>query len=166
MSTDISIIIPHRGNSLGLWATLHSCYEDLKHSDITYNFVIVTNGEKLTAETKKGLAFIEEAGKLKQHLHCDEPLTPPVARQRGAQIADGRLLCFFDNHCLVARDYFKRVVYDFERRYMDVLHSVTNYTMGWPVDYHYRLKLDYNFWAESARVPNNNSLPYKISAAG
>lgn len=167
MSVDITVVIPHRGPTLGLWSTVHSCADDLLSSpEISHNFVIVTNGDPLSKEDKKSIDLFEKSGLLLKHIHQDEPLSPPAARQRGAATADGRILCFFDNHCVVGRDYFKRVIYDFERRPMDVLHSTTQYSLGWPRDYHYKLRLGYNFWAESVHLPPDSVRPYKIAAAG
>ena len=164
---DISIVIAHRGPLLGLWTVLHSCIEDLLHSpEITYNFIVVSNGDPLDKPTESTLHLLGKDGKLLHHLHFDEALTPPAARQRGAAVADGDYLCFFDNHCLVARDFFRRVLYDFSRRDMDILHSTTKFTAGTHTEYHYRLKLAHNFWAESSPMPTNSALPYRIAAAG
>jgi hypothetical protein len=43
---DFSIIIAHRGNTLGLWATIHSCEVELAGSDFDYEYIVVTNGEE------------------------------------------------------------------------------------------------------------------------
>src|SRR6185503_8958552 len=95
---DFTIIIPHRGNALGLWATIHSCEDDLKGSASDYNYVIVSNGEETSPETNAILKSLDKSGKLLHHYHTDDPLSPPEARERGAQIADSGLLFFFDNH--------------------------------------------------------------------
>lgn len=163
---ELSIIIPHRGNPLGLWATVHSCQADLERAGKDYNFVIVTNGEKVSLETESTIKFLKDEGRLKEHLHFDEPVAPPAARQRGAAVADGRLLCFFDNHCLVGRQYFERAILDFERGDIDSLHSTTVFYNGQGRHYHYRLKLKYNFWGESVMIPYHEFKPYHCAAGG
>ena len=163
---DFSIIIPHRGNALGLWATIHSCEEDLLGLDFDYNYVIVTNGEKLDADALNTIHYLESSKRLLAHVHSDVALSPPAARQRGASVADGNLLCFFDNHCLVGKRYFERVVADFEGRPLDMLHSTTKFYSSQGAHYHYTLKLDYNFWAESSQFPQKEFTMYPLAAGG
>lgn len=162
---DLTIVIPHRGNPLGLWSTIHSCFQDLEASKIDADFVIVTNGEKLSPEEGKGLGALIEKKVVKTHLHFDEPLTPPVARQRGAAVADSKYLAFFDNHCIVARQYFERALLDLETYGMDMLHSTTLFYANNTPNYEYRLRLDYNFWGEAACQPFSYK-PYKIAVGG
>lgn len=163
---DLSIVIPHRGNTLGLWATVHSCEEDLRHSKRTYNFVIVSNGAPLLADDLQLIHAMREGGRLKAHHHSDLPLTPPAARQIGASLSDGEVIFFFDNHCLVARDYFVRAMLDFDREEIDVLHSATCFYTSSGACYHYSLKLDYNFWGGSHTMPVDEYKPYQIAAGG
>lgn len=166
MSTDISIVIPNRGPGLGLWATIHSCEEDLLDSKYTYNYVVVTNGGKVSTETKSTLSFLEETRRLKAHVHFDEAITPPVARQRGVEVSDGKVLCFFDDHCLVAKRYFDRVMAHMEAGKVDLLHSATKFHSGDGTHLHYKLKLDYNFWGEGCKQSPYSPMPYKIAMAG
>jgi hypothetical protein len=165
--SNLSIIIPHRGNALGLWATIHSCDIDLAKSKLSYNYVIVTNGEKLSADSKGTLRQLEKSGLLLKHIHHEQPLTPPAARQVGSEVADGELLFFFDNHCLVAPGYFDRAKAVFERMpAVDMLHSTTCFYSNDGLHYHYKLKLDYNFWAESSKIAQDEVRPYRIAAGG
>jgi hypothetical protein len=164
--TDFTIIIPHRGNPLGLWATIHSCESDLERTKFNYNYVIVTNGEELPEETRSTLLHLQKAGRLLKHEHSDAPLSPPEAREVGVRIADGKLLFFFDNHCLVSPRYFERAVLDFEKPEIDVLHSTTRFYTGDVTCYHYCLRLDYNFWAAAATMPLSWCKPYQIAAGG
>jgi hypothetical protein len=139
---------------------------ELESSKFTYNYVIVTNGEPLPAEAKSTLLHLGRTGRLLKHEHTDDPLSPPEAREIGASIADGQLLFFFDNHCVLAPRYFERAALDMNQLGIDVLHSTTRFYAGDNTHYHYRLKLDYNFWAESATAPQNDYKPYKIAAGG
>lgn len=163
---DFTIVIPHRGNPLGLWATVHSCEQELENSARTYNYVIVTNGEKCSNEVKQTLENLSKTGKLKAHIDSEEPLTPPVARDRGAKEADGDYLFFLDNHCLVGRQYFDRALLDFEKFDIDLLHSTTKFYTGNDKFYEYRLKLDYNFWGEAKALALCDYKPYQIAMAG
>lgn len=164
---DFSIIIPHRGDGIGLWATIHSCEDDLKFSTkkYDYNYVIVTNGE-LGTEVKQTLDALEKSGRLLAHKHFDQPITPPLARTIGVELSDSEILFFFDNHCLVSRHYFDRAMIDMQNPEIDMLHSTTIFYNGQSPQYHYKLKLKYNFWAESAAFPTNPMKPYKIGAGG
>jgi hypothetical protein len=162
--TDLTIVIPHRGDTIGLWATLHSCEEELRHSKLLANYVVVTNGGPIEAADKECLHHL--GSKLKAHIHFDEPVTPPTARQRGSEAADGRILAFFDNHCLAGRQYFDRAVLDFDKHGVDCLHSTTVFYVGSGHQYHYKLKLAYNFWGENATFPESEYKPYSVAAAG
>ncbi len=165
--SDFSIIIPHRGSALGLWATIHSCEENLIGTDSIYNYVIVTNGDELGEDTKQVLTQLKKTGKLLEHLHFDEALAPPVARQRGSAVADGDLLFFFDNHCLVGRQFFERALEDFRHYDIGLLHATTTFHSGDGTHYEYHLTLDFNFWAQSALLPHQGSWkPYRIAAGG
>ncbi len=164
--SDFSIIIPHRGEGLGLWATIHSCEDDLQFSQKKhdYNYVIVTNGD-LTEDSKMTLEFLEKSGRLYKHQHFESPITPPKARSIGASLSDGKLLFFFDNHCLVSRHYFDRAVMDMENPEMDMLHSTTIFYGSQAPQYQYKLRLKYNFWGENNSFPTNWK-SYKIAAGG
>lgn len=165
--SDFSIVVPHRGSAMGLWLTVHSCEEELKRSPFDYNYVIVSNGEKLPLETLAVLDQLSKGGRLLKHLHTDEPLTPPAARQRGAEVADGKYLFFFDNHCLVGKQYFERSVADFEKLGVDYLHSTTCYHASDGYHYSYQLALEYNFWAQASHmVPYCEYKPYECAAGG
>lgn len=165
---DITVVIPHRGPALGLWATVHSCDEDLKGLPLTYDYVVVTNGEETDLDTTALLGHMNRSGKLLRHLHSDAALAPPVARGLGASVADGRLLAFLDNHCLVGKRYFERAVADFDSPKHDIgmLHSAYMFYTADGTNYHYRLKLGYNFWAESSHIPQSEFCLYQMAAGG
>lgn len=165
---DFSIIIAHRGDPLGLWATVHSCDIELADSGYQYEYRIVSNGsgKEKDYELGKQIKFIEQAGKMGSFQHFAEAITPPTARQMATKDAKGNILFFFDNHCLVDKGYFKRALYDFETHSMHMLHSTTKFYTAELKHYHYSLKLAHNFWAESAPVPMHPFKPYRIAAAG
>jgi hypothetical protein len=150
---------------MGLWATVHACEIDLARTAYNYEYVVVTNGEPVDADTTKLLGHLGQVGKL-VHLHCDEALAPPVARQRGAAAATGNVLFFFDNHCLPRTQYFERALLDFENPKVAVLHSTTWFYTGGAPNYHYRLTLGQNFWGTSADFPQIRHKPYRIAAGG
>jgi hypothetical protein len=173
---DFSIIIAHRGDPLGLWATIHSCEIELQGSSFDYEYVIVVNGESEAKRFNKGsitgidlgriIHFVSAAGRLGHVTVKQGPLSPPSARQLGTEKAGGRVLFFLDNHCLVGRDYFRRAMLDFEKYGMHMLHSATKFHTGDITCYEYKLKLSRNFWAEAATVPQDNVRPYRIAAGG
>ncbi len=163
----ISIIIPHRGNDLGLWATVTSCENELIKSGIEVEYIFITNGDKeLNPDSKAVIEHVRLAGTLKHHEHFVEGLTPPDARQIGSTYADGEYLFFFDNHCIVTKDYFKRAIHDFETYDIDLLHSTTQYYVDDPKCYHYNLKLKYNFWGSANAKPRQEMKPYQIAVGG
>lgn len=161
----ISIIIPHRGSALGLWSTVHSCEVDLTRSGIEYEYVIVSNGEKVPREVSFWLDKFVSTGKA-QHIHTDEPMSPPKARSVGVEASKGDIVFFLDNHCVVGQQYFKRALLDFEKPDCVCLHSTTCFHAENGYDYHYKLRLEFNFWAESKQTPLLDHKPYLIAAGG
>lgn len=164
---DFTVIIPHRGNGLGLWATIHSVEEEMRNTpNLSHNFVIVTNGEPVSPEVEQTLAMFEKSGRLLKHIHSDAPLTPPAARAWGAEVADGKHLAFFDNHCLVARNYFARADAALTQFSCDMLHSSAQFFSGHPLTYEYQLRLAYNFWGTNSTIPQSTYKPYRVAAGG
>jgi hypothetical protein len=163
---DFSIIIAHRGNTLGLWATIHSVDAELEHSPWSYEYVICTNGEeKLHADTITLLHYLTKSGKLASVEHSVEPLSPPSARERAVKASRGKYLFFFDNHVLVAPKYFERAMAWMGKGHA-MLHSSTRFYAGEKTVYHYQLKLERNFWADGASEPTDPENPYRILAGG
>jgi glycosyltransferase involved in cell wall biosynthesis len=161
---DLSIVIPHRGDTIGLWATIQSCEAELKKSHLTHEYVIVTNGEPQSVALQILLKATGTTADVVS-VHSDVALTPPVARQRGASKASGDTLCFLDNHCLVSDGYFERAVLATYGQADELVHSSTVFYEGDGTHYHYRLKLDYNFWGETEKEPVSQE-PYPIAVAG
>lgn len=134
-----------------------------------YNYVLVFNGSaKLTTVEEKLIHFLHKAGRLKRAIIKIAPMSPPSARQLAAQYAEGNILFFFDDHCVVARDYFRRAIADFEHygEEMDMLHSATIFHPGEMTHFHYHLTLERNFWAKSSAVPEHELKPYRIAVGG
>jgi hypothetical protein len=161
--SSISVVVPHRGNPIGLWATLHSVVLDSEK--FSPEIVVVSNGEPLPLESKECISTLAKVCKV-VHFHTDEPMSPPEARQKGVDISTGDNLYFFDNHCLVDKGYFIRAEYDLNERGIDILHSSTRFNLGEQTHYHYKLKLDYNFWGESCLIPDDDLRPYPIAVGG
>lgn len=162
----LSIIIPHRGLSIGLWATIHSCYEALSDADLTYEFIVMSNGDEKPAVDVVNTAGYLEQHKLGKFIHTPEVLAPHTARQRGAAESTGDILVFFDNHCLVDDTYFKRIALEFESPEVSILHSGHRFYLGEPICYHYQLKLAYNFWGTSSGIPQHPYKRYPIACGG
>ncbi len=164
---DFSIVIPHRGSALGLWATVTSCEEELRRTSFDYDYVLVCNGnQKLESDAENVSVQLDKAGKLRECIRSVQPLSPPDARQLGSHSSDSRLLFFFDNHCLVTKDYFVRAVRDFEEVDVDLLHSTTQFYSDDVKNYEYRLRLEHNFWASSNPVAKDAVSPYRVAAGG
>jgi hypothetical protein len=166
---DFTICIAHRGDPMGLWATISSCESDLADSKYTWNYVLVFNGCKKLANVELNmLHFLSKAGKLKRAVIKVGNLPPPNARQLAATHADGEILFFLDNHCVVGKNYFARSMADFKHygAEMDMLHSTTVFHPGEFSHYHYHLTLNKNFWAKSAPIPDDTHRPYRIAVGG
>jgi hypothetical protein len=164
-SKDISIIIPHRGNTLGVWATIHACEVELEGSPYSYEYVLCVNGEPLDEDLKIITNKLALQNKLGDLLHSLRPLSPPSARQLASESAVGEYLFFFDNHCIPSRGYFDRAIKQMVERDMDCLHSTTQYYVG-ECHYHYKLTLEADFWVDSLMVAKDYEDPYRIAMAG
>lgn len=167
-SRDLTIIIAHRGPAMGLWMTIESCEADLCDTGINYSYVVVSNGtEKLDLEEQGIRRHLGNSGRLVSWIHHPEALSPPGARQLGSYDADGRILAFLDNHCVVAKNYFSLALDAIEQYDMDMLHSTTKFFCGEKTHYEYNLTLEKNFWAQAnLGEPKSLTEPYRIAAAG
>jgi hypothetical protein len=172
LAKDFSIIIAHRGSPLGLWSTIHSCeielsLHDIHDQPISYEYRICINGvDEIDQELGPIVDFLRRAGKLGKSVHSPEPLAPPIARNKAVEGAEGNILAFLDNHCLVYKDYFRRAALDFECYDMDILHSRTRFYTGELDHYHYHLTLGTNFWGKSEFDCVNEFKPYRIAMCG
>lgn len=167
---DISIVIPHRGPEIGLWLTVNSCHIELETSGLTYEFIIVHNGEKSDIKTGHDLKRIKDylgkTGCLADFIHVEEPLSPPSARQLGAEAANGDYLFFFDNHCMVTHGFFNRAIETMKNTGADLLHCVTRLFQGGDDFFEYRLSLSKDFWSAGPYPDPQYSHPYRIAIGG
>jgi GT2 family glycosyltransferase len=165
---DFTIVLAHRGPWMGLWATIHSCEMALLEGSFDYNYVIVINGEdKLPSDMTKCFDKLTVSGKIRQIVIHPKPLSPPSARQLGTIFADGKYLFFFDNHCLVMPDYFKRAISQMLEKKIEVLHSSMRFCADDGASYDYALALDKNFWSNRLyTTPQNLTEPYRIAMSG
>lgn len=152
---------------MGLWATIHSVEIDLENSGYDYDYALCVNGcDKPHPDTTNLLHYIEKAKKLAYFGKEKEALSPPLARQKAVDHCDGKYVFFFDNHCLVKPGYFKRALEMLEKYEMDMLHSTTRFYTGEADNFHYKLLLKKNFWAEAMVTPVDPINPYKIACGG
>lgn len=166
---DVTIVIAHRGDGLGLWATITSCELDLENSGYKWNYVLVINGEeKIPYDTQSQIQKMQQCGKLRDYIHRPEPMSPPTARALGVESANGKYLAFLDNHCLVKPGYFKRAMTNMEQYGMDMLHSTTRYYLDSDYCYQYKLepRIRQNFWGDAVDTPYDAVNPYQIAVGG
>jgi hypothetical protein len=165
---DVSVVIAHRGPEMGLWLTIESCQMALQHSGLTYEFVVVVNGEKeLSLDLQAQKHWLTKAGLLQDFVHVPENLSPPSARQIGTWSANGKYLFFLDNHCLVEHSYFTRAVESMKKHNIGVLHSTTKFWTGDDIFYEYHMAFKRHFWVDKCREDAVSSTdPYQVGVAG
>jgi hypothetical protein len=148
--------------------TLESCEAQLIGSPFRYDYVIVHNGEEKEDIELQGVhSHLRKSGKLQDWFVNPNPMSPPDARQLGTESADGAIIHFFDNHCIVAPNYFNSAQKTFETTGADTVHSVTKFFCGEQSHLEYKLKLDTNFWGEGRMVDKVQATePYRIAAGG
>lgn len=165
---DISIVLPHRGASIGLWATIESCFNELSQTTFSFEFVVVHNGPK-NEEDDTYAGVYDSFGKTKERdfinwLRYEQPLSPPAARNLGAEAARGDCLFFFDAHCIPFRGYFDRAMTALRREEVHVLHGTTTRVLHKALmEYHLMILLEQNFWGMKAIFPADPEHPYKIA---
>lgn len=165
---DVSVVIAHRGPEMGLWLTIESCHMALKDSGLTYEFVVVVNGEAdLSLDLQAQRHYLKKSGHLGDFVHSVEPLSPPSARQLGTWTASGKYLFFLDNHCLVEPTYFVRAVSSMRRHDIGVLHSTTKFWSGDETYYEYKMAFRRHFWVDKCHEESlSDTEPYQIGVAG
>lgn len=167
---DFTIVIAHKGPAMGLWATIHSCEIELTDSTYKYNYVIVPNGEeKWHIDEERVWRFLATTGKLRDLIKVNRPLSPPSARNMGAEMANGKYIFFFDNHCLVAKNYFKSAIETMESTGASLVHSLTRFYEGEKDHWHYTLCLEGNFWGGGFLTDRDKpfaAAPYRCAVGG
>lgn len=165
---DVSIIIAHRGPEMGLWMTIESCEMALRDSALTYEFVVVVNGEdRLSEDLLRQRHFLSQTGRLADFIHIPEAQSPPSARQIGSWSAKGEFLFFLDNHCIVEPRYFIRAVTQMRTKGIGMLHSTTRFWSGENTWYEYRMAFKRHFWVDMAHEePRDATEPYRVGIAG
>lgn len=176
---DFSICIAHRGDALGLWATIESCEVELEGTKYDYEYCLCINGEfdpkrpktskrTMGVDIENIVTHLQNSGKLGYYSVFQDTLSPPTARQDASDHAQGRYIFFFDNHVIPARGYFDRAIKQMDAYGWDMLHSTTKWFTGDKVTvYHYELNLPDNFWAHGGLTPEWNGIrPYRIAAGG
>jgi hypothetical protein len=162
VAVDISIIIPHRGPEMGLWATIASCTEDLKHSGLTYEFCVLSNGAKESYELS---TIRTQLTHLRTWVQSDEAVASVTARQRLTEQATGEFAFILDNHSIVGRDYFKKAV-EAMRSGIDFLHGSYNYHVDSEPYYEYILEPYRQFYGFEAYRKPLKSVPYRVASSG
>jgi Glycosyl transferase family 2 len=163
---DFSIVIASRGNPVGLWMTIHSCELELMNSSFSREYIVISNGTTESGDTHNHMIQMKKSGLLAHYSHRPAPLSPPSARQMGSKFAQGKYLCFLDNHCLMMPDFFARAHADFEQLGFDFLRGSYRYDSFDDQHYHYKLDLKRNFWGSESRFPLKELKPYRIAVAG
>lgn len=174
---DVSVIIAHRGEPMGLWSTIISCTSDLDKANLDYEFVIFVNGEKDTPSKLKQVnlpihidlhSTLEHLSNSKRLGHAtilQRNVAAPTARQLASEHASGKYLFFLDNHCIVEPNYFSEALHTL-RNEADMVHSVTKFYHGEKLHFHYKIKPYTNFWGESALLPHSIFHEYQMAAGG
>jgi hypothetical protein len=163
---DFSIIIASRGNPVGLWMTIQSCELQIMQSGLTREYIIVSNGVPESGDTHNHMIQLDKAGLLASYSHRPDAMSPPSARQLGSKFAQGKYLCFLDNHCLLMPDFFTRAKADFEAFGYDMLRGSYRYDAFEDNRYHYKIDLKKNFWGTESLFPMSELKPYRIAMAG
>lgn len=93
-SPKVSVCIPSRGPSLGLWATITSARGEWPDCEV----IVCRNG----CDRDEPLDLMERGGV--RVIYSREPLHPATARDVASSHATGDVLVFADDHVLVPRD--------------------------------------------------------------
>jgi hypothetical protein len=163
----LDVVIAHRGDEIGLWMTVTSLMMDSNAANVPYKVHIVANGlEKVEDDLKFTLEALDKQKTLGSFQHFVEPLSPPSARNRGAEKGTADTILFLDNHVMLEQGFMFRGLSTLDSRKADALHSVTRYWPDGESYYHYRFTLERNFWGYQVKEPKDRSFPYLIGGGG
>ena len=110
----ISICIPSRGPTIGLWATIAGMTSALEFAGIRAEFCVLVNGRELDEYTTNLLTKIGAVW-----THQEKPLPYPQARNHVAQMSKGEIIVFSDDHCVPSYNYFNLL----DLRRCEILHA-------------------------------------------
>lgn len=119
----ISICIPSRGPLVGVWATIAACESWL--GDKQREYCVYRNGtsEPFNIEPQ---SILQDNTSLPLSMRWStDPVPPPIARNRAAEMARGRVLYFLDDHCLPQFGYF-----DFAPSEGNIVHAAYSANFG------------------------------------
>jgi hypothetical protein len=97
-------------------------------------------------------------------IHFDEPLPPPIVRNRLAKEAKGDLLVFFDDHCIPDKRWFRTVIGLMEWE-APIVHTSYRTHVGYHSYYHYFPIGDNPCKGDYSRNPGHY-IPYLCLGAG
>lgn len=154
----ISVIIPSRNESIGLWATVASARSDLESPGSKFEIIVVANGEftdtaKLIAHEKMADVVFSGAD------------SPQGARHIGMERARGRVCFFLDSHVIVPPGFFHCMMCDMDAVGADVMHSPHRFLSR--TSYGFRVGWDEYLWStETVREAPNKVAPWKVAVMG
>lgn len=103
----ISVIIPSRGESVALWATVASAHGELELSGLDFEIIVVLN-------EPEGVDFPPIGATLKVSEICQVVYAkvdgPAGARNVGFKYSKGDFLFFADAHCVFQRGFFETLL--------------------------------------------------------
>lgn len=156
----VSVVIPSRDESIGLWATVAAAKTDLELSDIWPNeIIIVENSDEPSLTASEigywGLARVFFPGKTFQ--------SPQAARNFGFQHSTGEIVFFLDSHVIVPSGFFRTVLEDMEKTRADLMHSPYRYSGNVLT---FEPDIDWNgflWYKKHNGEPAYNSKPYQVA---
>lgn len=169
--TDVSFVIPAIHEFPALYHTLFAIQVEMEDLGMSYEMIVVENGEK-DVHTPKFLTLfrVPIARKLIKYLF--EPIQcGPIARMTGAKEAQGRYLVFLDAHSALGKNTIPLLINTLEGKNAGEVHGVTVKT-HWDsrqAGGHYQLfggggpKLNSHFHGTYCRATGNE--PYQVGGA-
>ena len=150
----ISICIPSRGPTIGIWATIAGMTCALEYAGKKFEFCVLINGKELDEYTENLL------NKVGAHWeHKTEAIPYPQARNHVARMAQGKIIIFSDDHCIPAYNFFDLL--DLNRA--DVLHATYHPFVESYRYYHQFLTPEFKRGEYS--ITPASSLPYYVATA-
>lgn len=111
----ISVIIPTYNRQESLKKCLDSIFQ-IDYSD--YEVIVVNDGS--TDGTKEFLEKYKQKHSQLKALHLDKNYGPSVARNKGIEIAQGEIIAFTDDDCIVDKNWLREIVKSFKKNIIGV----------------------------------------------